>query len=413
MKIFIFLHQNPYYESSASANRWRTLIEGLSIYKEIQFVLFITGGYSNKIEKQELRVQGNYAGIDYQYLNTLSNDTIWQRRCNKYLLIPLFKKNVKKKAIHYLINETEGVVWTDSSLEGFELAVTLKKKKSKLKIFIEMSEFLDIHKFNKGNVLQRLKGNQRQKYFETKAIYAYDGMALMTDTLLNYYKQIKGPLPKLLHLPMTVDFERFENLISTEYSKSLPRPFVSYVGVMNNKKDGVDILIKAFDQVKQLVPDLKLHLFGPYNYDIPGHLQQIANAELADSVFYHGEVSRDNVPAILSEAALLVMPRPNSKQAQGGFPTKLGEYLATGKPVCATTVGEIPDYLTDNESVFFAQPGSVESFADAMKRALSDPENAKIVGMNGKQVAQKEFNKDIQAKKLHQFLLELQDEKND
>ena len=30
------------------------------------------------------------------------------------------------------------------------------------------------------------------------------------------------------------------------------------------------------------------------------------------------------------------------------------------------------------------------------------------VGLNGKKVAQKEFNKDIQAKKLHQFLLELQ-----
>ncbi len=59
---------------------------------------------------------------------------------------------------------------------------------------------------------------------------------------------------------------------------------------------------------------------------------------------------------------------PDSKQAQGGFPTKLGEYLATGNPVCATTVGEIPDYLVDGESVYFAVPGSVDSFADAMLR---------------------------------------------
>jgi glycosyltransferase involved in cell wall biosynthesis len=125
------------------------------------------------------------------------------------------------------------------------------------------------------------------------------------------------------------------------------------------------------------------------------------------------EYSRDAIPSIIGNADLLVLPRPDSKQAQGGFPTKLGEYLATGNPVCATSVGEIPDYLTDNESVFFAQPGSVESFAEAMRRALSDPENAKRVGLNGKKVAQKEFNKDIQAKKLHQFLLELQDKKND
>jgi glycosyltransferase involved in cell wall biosynthesis len=120
------------------------------------------------------------------------------------------------------------------------------------------------------------------------------------------------------------------------------------------------------------------------------------------------EYSRDVIPSIIGNADLLALPRPDSKQAQGGFPTKLGEYLATGKPVCATTVGELPDYLTDNESVFFAQPGSVESFAEAMRRALYDPENAKRVGLNGKQVAQEEFNKDIQAKKLYQFLLELQ-----
>jgi glycosyltransferase involved in cell wall biosynthesis len=275
-----------------------------------------------------------------------------------------------------------------------------------------MSEFLDIHKYNKGNVLQRVKGNQRQKYFETKAIYAYDGMALMTDTLLNYYKQIKGPLPKLLHLPMTVDFERFENSIINEVVNSLQKPYVAYIGVMNNKKDGVDILIEAFAQVKHLTPNLKLYLFGPYNYDTPSHLNQIAKLKITDSIFYQGEVHRDIVPSILAEADLLVLPRPYSKQAQGGFPTKLGEYLATGKPVCATTVGEIPNYLIDNESVFFATPGSVNSFAQAMKSALSNKDNAIRVGKNGKQVAQKEFNKDIQSKKLYYFFNELQKSNN-
>ena len=48
-----------------------------------------------------------------------------------------------------------------------------------------------------------------------------------------------------------------------------------------------------------------------------------------------------------------------------------------------------------------------------MERALSNPENAQRVGLNGKAVAQKEFNKVIQSDKLHQFLLELQQTKND
>ncbi len=73
--------------------------------------------------------------------------------------------------------------------------------------------------------------------------------------------------------------------------------------------------------------------------------------------------------------------------------------MATGKLFCATTGDEIPYYLTVNESVFFAHPGTVESFADAMCLALSDPECAKRVGKKDKQVSQEEFNNYFQVKK--------------
>ncbi len=105
-------------------------------------------------------------------------------------------------------------------------------------------------------------------------------------------------------------------------------------------------------------------------------------------------------------AGLLVLPRPDSKQAQGGFPTKLGEYLATGKPVCVTRVGEIPEYLEDGKSVFMAKPGDTDSFAYAMERALSNPVLAKEVGKNGRKVAEKYFNMEKQAEKLYNFLFE-------
>jgi len=403
MNVYIVIDYNPFFESSASANRWRTLIEELSKYDELQIELLITTGYLNEQEKKELGSQGNYSGISYRYWNKTSNTSLWQRRRNKYLWMPIYNKIIKHKVLRYLSHKTNGIVWTSSSIEGFELAVALKDKKFNLKTFVEMSEFLDIHQDNAGNALQRAQGNKRQKYFETKALYAYDGMALMTHTLMNHYKNFQGSLPELLHLPMTVDLGRFENVIINDVAESLQKPFVAYIGVMNNKKDGVDILIEAFAQVKRTIPNLKLYLFGPYHYDTPGHINQIANLQLTDSIFYKGEVHRDNVPSILTEADLLVLPRPDSKQAQGGFPTKLGEYLASGKPVCATSVGELPNYLVDNESVFFAKPGSVDSFSAAMKRALSNSEFAKEIGINGRRVSESQFNKEIQAKKLKYF----------
>ena len=51
-----------------------------------------------------------------------------------------------------------------------------------------------------------------------------------------------------------------------------------------------------------------------------------------------------------------------------------------------------------------ATPGDIESFAYAMDRALSNPEKARKVGLAGREVAKKEFNSEIQAKRLADFL---------
>ena len=70
-------------------------------------------------------------------------------------------------------------------------------------------------------------------------------------------------------------------------------------------------------------------------------------------------------------------------------------------------MGELPNYLVNNESIFFAEPGSIDSFTHAMEQALKNPEKANNIGLEGKKVAEKNFNKTIQSKKLYNFLKQL------
>jgi glycosyltransferase involved in cell wall biosynthesis len=133
----------------------------------------------------------------------------------------------------------------------------------------------------------------------------------------------------------------------------------------------------------------------------------ISDFGLEDKVFWKGVYPRDLVTRIIKNADLLALPRPDSKQAQGGFPTKLGEYLASGNPVCATSVGELPDYLNDNISVFFAEPGSIDSFTNALERALSDSIMAKNIGLKGREVAEQNFDKNKQSLILFNYLTKL------
>ncbi len=405
MKIVILITSNPWRQSSASANRWLTLIEGLKKLG-LEVELLIYGGYQTIDEKNVCPPHGLYKGIKYEYLNQKLIEGYWKTRFHIYIGHIIANKRILNLALNRVGN-SQDIVWTDISIFSFKFSVKLKaKKNADFKLFLEMSEFLDIHQYNKGNFLQRWQGNKRQRYFEKKALPVYDGLALMTNTLIKHYTSFPEPKPKLLHLPMTVDLERFNK--HTDPLPDFKKPYIAFVGVMNDAKDGVSLLIKSFKEIANKFSNYNLYLIGGWNYDTPIHLNLIKELGLDGRVEWKGEFQRDLIPAIIKNADLLVLPRPNSKQAQGGFPTKLGEYLATGNPVCCTMVGEIQNYLLDNKSAYFAEPGSVKSFTESMERALSDLKFAKKVGNNGRIVAEREFNKDIQAKKLLDFLLELQ-----
>ncbi len=404
--LVILISQNPFWESSATSNRWLSLINSLN-QQSIEVKILFYGGYHSQDEKQKWGVEGNRDGLLYKYLNEKIVQGYFKIRFYNYIGYDLEFTRIYK-LIFREVNKYKdnGIVWTDSSLTGFKIAVRLKKHRVKAKLFLEMSEFLDIQLINKGNYLQKRKAKKRLLFFRQSAFKAYDGIALMTKTLINHYLQYPKPHPEFLHLPMTVDLERF-NLPEDSLS-NFEKPYIAYVGVMSNAKDGVNILIEAFHKISKQFPAYRLYLIGTWNYDTPDHLQMIKEYSLKDRVFWMKQYPREKIPAIIKNADLLALPRPDSKQAQGGFPTKLGEYLATGNPVCATRVGEIPDYLKDRESVYFADPGSLGSFVDAMTLALSDPEEAKKIGMNGRRIAEKHFNKDIQGKILSDFLLKLQ-----
>jgi glycosyltransferase involved in cell wall biosynthesis len=399
LNILILISSNPYYESSASANRWLTLINGLNSLG-LNISLLIYGGYISLDEKKIFEKEGLIKGVKYEYTDDIVTSGYLRTRFYSYFGVPGRFKETLLNLKNSLTDENY-IVWTDSTFFALRMAVKLKALKISNPLFIELSEFFDIHRGSSSNFLHKFKEERRRLFFEKKAVFVYNGIALMTKTLLNYISTLKGGNLNLLHLPMTVDLERFNN--DSKQNNDFKHPYILFVGNMDNKKDGVGILISSFFLIHSKYSQYNLYLVGGWNYDTPSHIETINKLGLQNKVFWKGTFDKEQIPSLMKHASLLVMPRPMSKQAQGGFPTKLGEYLASGVPVCATTVGEIPDYLVDNESVFFATPGSVESFADCMSRALSNQEAAKFVGLNGKKVACKFFNKNIQAKILYDF----------
>ena len=59
------------------------------------------------------------------------------------------------------------------------------------------------------------------------------------------------------------------------------------------------------------------------------------------------------------------------------MPNKLGDYLASGRPVVTGRIGDLTDFLTDNVNAYPADRGNERDLADRMIAVLRDP-NAPI-----------------------------------
>lgn len=403
MRIATILKYNPFFTQGAAANRWQGLFLGL-LEQGVEIDIFCHGGYSSATEKKEKGNPG-LRGLQVRYLTNMVFDSLNKRRFNEYVLKPIATGMLERMVLRAFKEKSYDFLWMDHESEYYQLSLSLKAKFPTTKLFSELSEFLDIHHYNTDNSLQKQRADRRQLVFEEQLLPNLDGIAYMTKALMNHYKALSPSGLASIHLPMTVDLTRFENKDTVDYSQ----PYIAFLGVMNNQKDGLDVLIQSFSLIAPDFPDFILRLFGFDHPDVAGQQRLIEQLGLEKRIIYHGPVDRNHAVGVMMNASLLVLPRPDSHQAKGGFPTKLGEYLATGNPVCATRVGEIPDYLEDGVSVFFSEPSSIEDFALAMRRALSNPEMAKMVGEKGKAVAKEHFNSKIQSVRLYQFLKDLKD----
>ena len=234
------------------------------------------------------------------------------------------------------------------------------------------------------------------KEFENSLKYV-DGMIVCSDALDLYYHNFTSK--PFCIVPLVYE----QNFIKQCNNKD--NHTIVYCGDMGGGKDGVEILIRAFAIVSKSFTDYKLILIGGSEdkYVIEQLNRITLELGISEKTKFTGWVKREELPSYLENASLLALARPANKQAEGGIPSKLAEYLSTGRPVLTTRVGDLPKYFEDSENLFFASPGSVQDFALQMCRILNNYESSLDVGRKGAE-AVKQFDKVLQASNIITYL---------
>ncbi|MFZ0928849.1 MAG: glycosyltransferase [Syntrophobacteraceae bacterium] len=215
----------------------------------------------------------------------------------------------------------------------------------------------------------------------------------------NCRKLLQGKAP-VHYMPISVDMNCFpEKPICMKPTISL-----FYAGSFG-KKDGVPVLLDALDRLAGKYENVRLVLTG--RGDTEEMREFFARQELSphkDRIEYKGYLDEKDYYSLLNDADIPCMTRVNVAFAHAGFPFKLGEFLATGKPVIASRVSDVDRFLVHGHNAMLVQAGSSAEVCEAAEFLINNPESAVTIGMRGREVAKSFFDYKQQGKSFLTFL---------
>lgn len=152
------------------------------------------------------------------------------------------------------------------------------------------------------------------------------------------------------------------------------RRYVLSIGTYDAKK-GQDVLVRAFARLAARYPDLLLVLAGRSGPAGPLLARLRVQYGLQSRVLIYEDVPWHRIGAILNEALMFVLP---SRQESLGIAAL--EAGALGKPVIASNVGGIPEFIDHGRNGLLVGVGDEQALARSMRDLLDAPEQRARLG---------------------------------
>jgi glycosyltransferase involved in cell wall biosynthesis len=170
---------------------------------------------------------------------------------------------------------------------------------------------------------------------------------------------------------------------STKSDSSAEEFVIGLVGRLTYEK-GVDIFLRAAACVLAEFPNAKFVVVG----EGP---DRTSLEKLTDELKIRANVSllgrRDNMPSVYRSFDLMV-----SSSRQEGLPIAILEGMASGLPVIASSVGEVPTLIRDDDTGVLCPPGDSQALSSAIGSLLSDRDKRVRLGSAARQLVEDDYS---------------------
>jgi glycosyltransferase involved in cell wall biosynthesis len=174
------------------------------------------------------------------------------------------------------------------------------------------------------------------------------------------------------------------------------RRYILFVGRLDDPVKQVSMVIRAFHGIANEYPDADLVIIG----DGPDRavLEALALRRFPDRFYFVGWVpGGETLARYYCSAECLVLP-----SLKEGFPTVVGEALASGTPVIGTDVGAISELVNNGETGWLLPPGNETALTDALVDCLDRPEQTAAMGKRARNLAEARIAPEVVAATLRE-----------
>jgi len=383
----VFLGSFSYPQGMADTKRNQHAIDALKDYEGLSIKVLIL-----RQSSKENQPTGIHQGIHYE---TVMPDLL---RAGFILKYPWFQRKVKLATAKVFVPGVKNILYVYGPPMVDNIAAVFQARKLGFKVIFDIVED-EVTSANICPTLWHKVNNWFARILTHNIANLADGVIVISSHLENKFKLLlKANIPLMVR-PISVDLEQFKS--ESKYHDSDIRLFYSgSYGI----KDGVEYLIKAFNIIAARHDRVRLVLTGKGDDD---RMLQI-NAMIDESPFNNridmkGYLSDYDYYAEVASCEIPCMTRTNIEYAHAGFPFKLGEFLATGKPVIASRVSDVENFLEHCESAMLVQPNNVVEIVKAVEYLIENPEKAFAIGVCGREKAKQLFEYRTQGKALLNF----------
>lgn len=184
-----------------------------------------------------------------------------------------------------------------------------------------------------------------------------------------------GVRQELIHvLPNAVDTRLFHADLDgagvRERFKLDGRFVIGFVGTFK-RWHGVDFLLTAFQEIHRADPSTHLLLVGdgPLRSQLEG---EVAKAGLEQRVTFAGPIDHQEVPHYVAAMDVAIAPYPTLEEFYYS-PIKLFEYMAVGRAVVASRIGQVAELVIDGVNGLLFEPGDRAGLVRCIRRFQRDP----------------------------------------